>query len=62
MALADGDDLRREYEAVVRELRSERERLDASLQDAQKPRGRAAAELDQRITKAVDMLSRLRAS
>jgi hypothetical protein len=60
MALADGDDLRREYETVVRELRSERERLDASIQDAQKPRGRTQAELDQRIEKAVNVLSRLR--
>ena len=60
MALAGSDDLRREYETVVRELRSERERLDASIQDAQKPRGRTRDETDQRIGKAVDMLSRLR--
>jgi site-specific DNA recombinase len=62
MALADGDDMRREYETVVRELRQERDRLDASLVDAQRPRGRDQDELDQRINKAVDMLSRLRSA
>ncbi len=62
MALADGDDLRIEYETVVHELRQERERLDASIQDAQKPRGRPEAELDQRIDQAVKTLTRLRSA
>ena len=60
VALAGGDDLRREYEAVVRELRTERDRLDASLQAGQQPRGRSQAELDQRITNAIGVLLRLR--
>ena len=60
MALAGGDDLRREYESVVRELRSERDRLDASIQAGQQPRGRTQAELDQRINNATNVLSRLR--
>ena len=60
MALADGDDLRRDYEAVVRELRQERERLETSLHNAQKPPGRTQAEVVQRIDQAIDALSRLR--
>ena len=62
MALADGDDLRREYETVVRELRSERERLDASIQDAQKPRGRTPSGTGPTHHQAIDMLSRLRST
>jgi len=62
MALSDGDDLRRDYEAVVRGLRSERDQLAASIQDAQKPAGRDADDLDQRVTTLVDMLSTLRAT
>jgi len=62
MALADSDDLRHDYEAVVRELRQERDRLNASVQNAQKPPGRDAGDLDQRITKLVDMLCTLRAT
>jgi len=62
MALADGDDLRREYESVVRELRAERDRLNASILDAQKPPGRSASEQDQRITRAIQTLQRLRAT
>lgn len=60
MALADGDDLRRDYEHVVRELRQEHDRLAASLKDAQQSRGRTIAEHDERIEKAINMLSRLR--
>ena len=59
MALADGDDLRREYEAVVRELKQERERLETSLQNAQQPPGRTQNEQAQRIEKAI-VLTRLR--
>lgn len=62
MALADGDDLRRDYEAVVRELRSERDQLAASIQAAQKPLGRDAGDLNQRITTLVDKLCTLRAT
>lgn len=62
MALADGDDLRREYESVVRELRSERERLDAAVKAAQKPPGRAADEVEQRVDRAIKSLQRLRAT
>jgi hypothetical protein len=59
MVLAGSADLRVEYETGVREPRSERERLDASIQDAQKPPGHAASEMDQCITKAVESLARL---
>jgi hypothetical protein len=44
----------------VRELRSERDRLETSIHAAQQPRGHGQAEQDRRIAKAVDMLSRLR--
>jgi hypothetical protein len=62
MALAGGDDLRREYEAVVRELRSERDGLDASIEPTQQPRGRTQADLDERIDKAIQVLTLLRQS
>jgi DNA invertase Pin-like site-specific DNA recombinase len=60
MALADGDDLRREYESVVRGLRQERDRLDGAIRQAQKPSGRTRDEQAQRIEKAIDALQRLR--
>jgi hypothetical protein len=60
MALAGSDELRVEYESVVLELRQERDRLDASIHNAQKPRARTQDDLEQRITKAVDALCRLR--
>jgi hypothetical protein len=50
MALADGDDLRRDYEAVVRELRQERERLETTIQNAQKPPQRTLADYDSRMS------------
>jgi len=62
MALADGSDLRREYEQVVRELRSEHDRLTASIHAAQKPPGRAQSELEQRVDRAVQTLARLRSA
>lgn len=60
MALAGDDGLRRDYEAVVRELRQDRDRLEKSLHVAQKPPGRTRDEQAERIDKAVSMLSRLR--
>lgn len=62
MVLADGPDLVRQFGIVVRELMAERDRLNASIQDAQRSPGHTAADLDQRITKVVDMLQRLRAT
>lgn len=60
MALADDDEMRHEYEAVVREIRREREQIANAVQNAQKPAGRVQNERELRIRKAIQVLQRLR--
>jgi len=61
MALADAD-LRTDYEHVLRELKSEQQRLTTAIKAASSPKMQLRVEQDQKVDRAIQLFSQLRQS